>query len=305
MKHIFIINPKAGKIDRVKEFEEKLKEFDGQIDYEIYATKARGDARNFVNEYLNSHEPNETYRFYAIGGDGTLHDVANGAYSHENAEVACFASGSGNDFVKYFGDGPEFRDLKSLINGKPKEIDLIKVNDKVCINIISLGFDGEVTFAMHRFKRWPLVTGKMAYNLAAVNCLLFKMNTYFKVVADGDTMIDGKGLLIAMGNGHTYGGGFHCCPEAVVDDGLIDVCLTRKISRLRDSSVMNVYKRGEHIHNEKVKDIIDYRKCKELVLDAPKDVAYQIDGETFRTKHLEVKILPHSLKFVIPAKMEN
>ena len=305
MKHIFVVNPRAGKVDRVEEITNKLKEFDGEIEYEIYVTKAKGDARTYVHSYLESHDKNETYRFYAIGGDGTLHDVTNGAYGFENAEVACYASGSGNDFIKNYGNGPEFRDLKSLINGKSEKIDLLKVGEKVCINIFNYGFDGEVTFAMHNYKRWPLVSGKMAYNLAVVQCLLFKMNSQMKVTIDDEVVYDGKALLIAVANGHTYGGGYHCAPEAKINDGLIDVCLAKKISRFQASGLMSLYKNGKHLNNPKFKDLIIYKKCTKVVIESPKPVAYAIDGETFRDPKIEITILPLALNFVVPAKLET
>ena len=300
MKHIFVINPRAGKVDRVAEISALLKKFNGIIDYEIYATKSQGDAREYVNNYLKEHPENETYRFYACGGDGTLHDVANGAYKYSNAEVAVYASGSGNDFIKNFGDSNGFRDLESLIYGKPQKVDLLRVDDKVCVNIVSFGFDGEVTFAMHRFKRWPFISGKMAYNLGAVSSLLFKMSAPMKITIDDEPFFDGKGLLIAVANGHTYGGGFRCAPKALVNDGILDICFAKKISRFRAGGLMSSYKKGEHLTNPKCKDIIAYRKAKRVKIESNRDVAYQIDGETFRKNGLEIEVLPCAMTFIIP-----
>lgn len=161
MKHIFVVNPNAGRKDRFSDICELLKKYDGKIDYEVYKTTCKGDGREFVKSYLTSHPKGEIYRFYAIGGDGSLHDVVNGAYMYENVEVACFPSGSGNDFIKSFKDHPGFRDIDKLINGKVKKVDLLKANNKVSINIFNYGFDGEVTFKMHKIKRWPLMSGKV------------------------------------------------------------------------------------------------------------------------------------------------
>jgi diacylglycerol kinase (ATP) len=97
-----------------------------RLDYEIYVTKSLGDAQGYVRDYLKSHDPKETYRFYACGGDGTLYDVVNGAYGFPNAEVACSRLGSGNDFVKNFHDLEAFRDLDRSIAGKPRKIDFSK-----------------------------------------------------------------------------------------------------------------------------------------------------------------------------------
>ena len=302
MKHIFVVNPKAGKINRVEDIKNQLKAYDGRIDYEIYPTKAIGDGISFVREYLNSHSDKEIYRFYACGGDGTLNEVVAGANGHSNVEVAVYACGSGNDFIKNFGNGPEFRSIDALINGEGKKIDLIKVDNKVCVNIVSFGFDGEVTFAMHKFKRWPLVTGRMAYNLAAVTSLLFKMSASFKLEVDDEVVFDGRGLLAAVANGHTYGGGFRCAPEACVDDGIMDICLCKKISRFKASSLMSLYKKGEHLTNPKFKDVIIYKKGKRVKITSTKPVAYQIDGETFRKNSLAIEIEPLAISFVIPKK---
>lgn len=172
MKHIFVVNPNAGRKDRFSDICELLKKYDGKIDYEVYKTTCKGDGREFVKNYLSSHPKDEIYRFYAIGGDGSLHDVVNGAYMFPNAEVSCFPSGSGNDFIKSFKDHSGFRDIDKLINGKVKKVDLLKANNKVSINIFNYGFDGEVTFKMHKIKRWPLMSGKGAYNLAAISSLM-------------------------------------------------------------------------------------------------------------------------------------
>ena len=77
MKHIFILNPAAGKQNAMAELEEQLKQKFGGVDYEIYQTKASGDAISYIRTYcLLHHEP---VRFYACGGDGTLNEVVNGA----------------------------------------------------------------------------------------------------------------------------------------------------------------------------------------------------------------------------------
>ncbi len=300
MKHIFVINPNAGKKDRFEEISSLLKKYDGIIDYETYRTTCKGDGREFVKNYLLIHPKEETYRFYAIGGDGSLHDVVNGAYEFPNAEVACYPSGSGNDFIKNFDNHEGFRNLDSLINGHVKKVDLLKANNKVSINIFNYGFDGEVTFKMHRIKKWPLMSGKGAYNVAAFASLLLNMSTKMKITLDEEVIFDDKGLLIAVANGHTYGGGYKCAPESKVDDGLIDVCLIKKISRFKAPSLMSIYKRGEHISNKKLEGKVIYKKCKHVTIESPNPVAYAIDGEVFREKFIDITILPLALNFVLP-----
>lgn len=302
MKHIFVINPKAGRIDRTSEISAKLKDFDGKIDYEIYVSKGIGDPQNFVRDYLNAHPKDETYRFYACGGDGTLYDVVNGAYGFPDAEVACLALGSGNDFVKNFDDIEAFKSIERSIAGTVKKIDLLKVDDKYCINITNFGFDGEVTFAQIKYKRKPFMNGPRAYKVATLHCLLFKMNQPLKLRLDDHLVFDEKGLLVVIANGFCYGGGYHCAPEAKIDDGLIDVCLIKKVGKLKAAGFMKLFREGHHVTNPKTKDLVIYQHCKKIVVESPKPVAYAIDGEVFRKEKIEVHILPAALSFVIPAK---
>jgi diacylglycerol kinase (ATP) len=300
MHHIFVINPKAGRVDRTPEIAAKLHQYDGKIDYEIYVTKSLGDAQHYVRDYLTTHDPKETYRFYACGGDGTLYDVVNGSVGFPNVEIACVASGSGNDFVKNFHNLEKFRDLDKEIAGTAKKIDLLKVDDHYCINITNYGFDGEVTFAQLIYKRRPFMSGPRAYRRAAVHCLLFKMSQPLKVTLDDKVVFDGKGLLVALANGYCYGGGYYCAPDAKIDDGLIDVCLIKKVGKLKAAGLMKVYREGKHLTDPKVKNLVIYEKCHQAVVESPKPVAYAIDGEVFRSTKITVTMLPGALSFVVP-----
>ena len=101
MKHIFVINPAAGAVDALEEIKKKVNSEAKGYDYEFYETKAPHDATEYIKSYCASHP--EKVRFYACGGDGTLNEVVNGVVGFDNAEVGCIPSGSGNDFVKYYG----------------------------------------------------------------------------------------------------------------------------------------------------------------------------------------------------------
>jgi diacylglycerol kinase (ATP) len=301
MKHIFVINPNAGKYSHVQEISEYLKKHEGKIDYEIYQTQSKGDAQKYVSAYLSSHPAEEEYRFYACGGDGTLYDVVNGAFGHKNASVACYAIGSGNDFVKNFREkAVNFKDLDKIIAGAVKPIDVLKINDRYCINITNYGFDGEVTYQQLKFKRWPLVSGPAAYRMAAVYSLLFHMNQYLKVTLDDKEVFNGTGLLAIVANGYCYGGGFYCAPEAVIDDGLLDLCVIRKVSKVKTASFMKVFRTGEHLTSPKTKDLVIYKKGKKATIESDKNIAYAIDGEVFREKKIVCEIIPASLNFVEP-----
>ena len=101
MKHIFIINPAAGKADKTAEYTAKITAACEGLDYEILLTQAPGDATRMAREAA---ETGREVRLYACGGDGTLNEVVAGAAGYDNAAVTCYVGGSGNDFVKIFDD---------------------------------------------------------------------------------------------------------------------------------------------------------------------------------------------------------
>ena len=110
MKHIFIVNPAAGKRDATEYVTEKVK-LSGIENYEIYRTKAPGDATDYIKNLLNN--TNEEIRFYSCGGDGTLNEVANGAVSvRERGENGDLGSMSAADFVARAVEETESRIIK-------------------------------------------------------------------------------------------------------------------------------------------------------------------------------------------------
>ena len=99
MKNLIIFNGAAGEGAAAARFEEIKKEFEG-MDHEIHLTTAPKEAITFIRNYLEANK-GEKVRIYACGGDGTVHECANGMVGYDNAELAIFAIGTGNDFVKY------------------------------------------------------------------------------------------------------------------------------------------------------------------------------------------------------------
>lgn len=113
MRHVFLINPAAGKYDRTGEFTQTIRAACEGLDYEILVSRAPGDCTHIAQAAASSGEP---VRLYACGGDGTLNEVVNGAAGHANAAVTHFPGGSGNDFIKIFSDPAAFRSLPRLLD---------------------------------------------------------------------------------------------------------------------------------------------------------------------------------------------
>lgn len=149
MKHLFIINPEAGKGKAIAYVESIKNIFQGMEDeYHIEVTGYPGHATQIVKEYTSK----EDYRVYAIGGDGTLNEVLNGIIG-STSSLAVIPAGSGNDFIKNIVSEEDEYILLKTINGKEKYMDLGKVNDRYFINISSVGFDSEVVYNAKSIKK--------------------------------------------------------------------------------------------------------------------------------------------------------
>ena len=128
MKHVFIINPRAGKVNIFDKAYEKISAFMDKYDIIVHKTTEEKDATNYVKHYAEAH-PTEEIRFYACGGDGTINEVVSGAVNYENVSVCVYPCGSGNDFVKSIGRLEFYNDIEKILNAKNKKIDVIKVGE--------------------------------------------------------------------------------------------------------------------------------------------------------------------------------
>lgn len=299
MKNVFIVNPYAGEAggaERVKKAVAKM----NRSDCEIYETKAPLDATGYVRSRCQE-EPREKFRFIACGGDGTINEVFNGAVGFANADVSCYPCGSGNDFVKSLGGAERFTDFEKLISAPTKKIDLLKVGDRYSNNIVNFGFDTTVAITINKDREKNGHGSKSSYTKGVVTALLTSMNNECTVIADGETLDpDGHLLLCTLANGQYVGGSFHCAPRSEMDDGLIDVCLIKPISRLRFVKILTPYTNGEHLDREDMKDIVVYRRAKKVEVKAPAGFAYSLDGEIIHSEKFTVEIAEKILDLAIP-----
>ncbi|MBQ6065259.1 MAG: diacylglycerol kinase family lipid kinase [Clostridia bacterium] len=300
MKYIFIANPHAGDTDRVQLIRSAIEGLPEKDDCEIYPTKAPRDATAYVKQWCEEH-PGEEVRFIACGGDGTVNEVFTGAVGHENVSVTCYPCGSGNDFVKAFGGADKFLSIPALLRAPTQPLDLLKVGDRYSDNVVNFGFDTTVAITINEERAKTGHGNKNAYTKGVVKALLTAMKNTFTVKADGETLNpDGKALLCTVANGQYVGGSFQCAPRAKTDDGLIEVCLIKPISRLRFIKILKPYTNGEHLDRDDMKDIVVYRQAKKVEVDAPAGFAYSLDGEIIYESHFTVEIAPAAISFAVP-----
>lgn len=299
-KMLFIISSMAGKtefditekdIEKIynkKDFEENI-----QIIRTSYEDHAIDAAKAFIEKYKN-------YKKTIIvgGGDGSLNEICNVIYENDlaNTSLGLIPMGTGNDFSKNFS----YKNFKveSLLNLKEKKIDLIKVNDKVGINVLSLGFDTVVLEKAYEYLDKNPSLGKKAYFFGVIKALKYlsyqnlSLTLYDKNYRE--IKLEDEFLLSAICNGGYYGSGFNPAPSARIDDGILNLVYAKKLPSLLLPSLIIRYKHGL-LENSKYLDEI---KVKKGQIKSDEKILANIDGEIFENKIINFEIIENCLSWV-------
>lgn len=298
MKHVFIINPTAGKADsrqKIYDMADALRT-KHDLDVQCILTKKQGHATEIARRLCDS---GEELRFYACGGDGTVNEVANGIIGYDNAAMTAIPVGTGNDFLKNFGDDLEkFRDAENLWDGPQFPMDAIDVNGRVALTIACSGIDARVARDVHKYSESPLLDGKGSYIYSlAVNFLFKGIGSRWTVSLD-DVAVKGDWSLVAVCNGRYYGGGFMPVAEARMDDGVLNTLVVREVNRRTFLKFVGPYSRGEYAK------FPEYAHCscpKVVHIHSEKpDIVTCLDGESVVNSDVTIKLHDKKLNFFGP-----
>ena len=296
MKHVFIVNPAAGKFDRTEGYRAMIDAAfrPRGLTYELLVSKAPGDCRSLARQAAES---GEEVRIYACGGDGTLNEVVNGVVGFGNAAVTHFPGGSGNDAIKVFSNPAAFASIDRLLDAEEARFDLIRCNDTYALNVLSIGFDARVGTDIARFKRLPLVTGKGAYILSILSNMLHGLSAQYTVTLGSGETISGQKTMICICNGRWYGGSFNPMPEAEPDDGILEVLVVDKVNLLQVASVVGQYQKG---HYADFPELIRHYRCTDLRIECKEPSVVNVDGEAIHTTDAKISLVPHAIRFFYP-----
>ncbi len=318
MKYYFVLNPESGnkkhKNDILREIRDAARKL-GE-DFDLYFTKAPGDAGCYVREVCETHakentgtEP-ETIRIIGCGGDGTVNELVNGAFGFENVEIGVIPQGTGNDYIRNYGDPKQFFSVENQMLGESRPSDLIEFRTEAngneicayCANMFNIGFDCNVVHMTDKIKQWPVFSGSMAYLASVFITLAGKKETSLRIEYEDGTVYDNNVLLISIANGCFCGGGIKGVPRSVLDDGLMDVSLVRGgVTRRYFVSLFPKYQKGTHLEDPRIQGVIDYRQEKALTVTANQGpLQLCVDGEIRTCGKVSFRVVPKAIRFIVP-----
>lgn len=286
MKKLFIISSKSGK-GRDKNFERELLKYFKED--EIKITEKPGDTISFAEDFRDSGGD----LLFIKGGDGALSEVASVLRGSETA-LGLVPGGTGNDFSKNFKPF----DLSNILNYEISPIDLIEVNGKTCINVTSLGFDTNVLKYAYDLMKRKNISGKLAYLYGVIKSVanLEIVNLKISYRDEDNTVreIKGRFLVSALCNGSYYGNGFNPSPRGRLDDGLLNLILANEMGPMGIIKLFLSYRKGTHLDKTGVREII----TRSGVISSDREFLYNIDGEIYKARELDYKVLPKALKWI-------
>ena len=225
-----------------------------------------------------------------VGGDGALHDVLP-LLADSHLTLGLLPAGTGNDTARALGlPRDEEAALRIVLEGRARRVDLAHTAHGDVATVVASGFDSKVNERANAM-RWP--RGPMRYNLAIVAELRTFSPLPFEIELDGTT-IRREAMLVAVGNGPSFGGGLRIAEGAVIDDGLLDVCIINPVSKVKLVRVFPRLSRGTHV------DLPEFERhrVRTVRLASPDVVAYG-DGERLGPLPLEVRVRPGALRVLV------
>ena len=294
-----VLNPTAGR-GRAEQIEKRIIEFLSRrnIVFQLEKTNGPLHATSLSNQLSK-----ECDIIVAVGGDGTVNEVATGLIG-STASLAIYPIGSGNDFNRIIGISKKLDEaFNTIISGTKKLIDLGKVTIKNYsgitivknfINVLGIGIDAQIAKETKRIK---YLRGLPLYLLAAIKALsTYSPNKY--IIIDGDMTREEYVYLLCAGNGIYEGGGFKMLPNADPSDSKMNICLIKKMSVLNAIPLIPRIITGTHGNHK----MISIWVSKSLKVSSKEPFIIHGDGEIFEEDAMEAKIelLPNAITIIVP-----
>lgn len=301
MRHIFIINPAAGKNDvsvRIK------------AEIEAACAKHRIKPLIFISEYHNYEKEmtekmcslfsNEMIRFYSVGGSGTLTNIVSGIKDFETTEVACYPCGLTNDLLKCFGNAEEFRSIEKLICGRTERIDTLRSDmmEMVDFTLLGLGstYWNDVTF----FQLLSHITPLLPYGINVLWDIITNKSYSYEITIDGRDY-SGRYIMIVCFNGNCMGGNISPIRHPRPNDGYMDIVLMDDMKLWDELRLLVPFSKGQLNKLGSHALVVRAKKIEIARFDKSR-IMLNCDGECsiVPKKHCRIEVEPSKLKFIVP-----
>jgi YegS/Rv2252/BmrU family lipid kinase len=285
-KILFIINPISGVKNKSSIEDVILKKLNNRVQFDIVYTQKEGHGKLIAEESVGSYN-----YIIAVGGDGTVNEVSS-ALIGTDVVFGIVPKGSGNGLARHLTiplDDKKALDL--IFQDKQKTIDTCLINGKHFLNVAGIGFDAHVA---HKFAEYGK-RGKWSYiKLIFKEFFSYKVKEYY-LEYNGERMQQ-PAFLISFANSTQFGNNGYIAPKALIDDGLIDVCIITKKPRLGVLKLAFQLVRGTIHKNKNYKTF----KVKHIKVLSPGDNYIHFDGEPYQVKNeLEIEVVPSSLNMLV------
>jgi YegS/Rv2252/BmrU family lipid kinase len=242
-----------------------------------------------------------------IGGDGTINEIANGLLTASRSGcIGILPFGTGGDLRRTLGIPKRLEEaIEVLAAGRPLEIDVGEVSylggdgqtrRRYFVNLVSFGMGGEVAGRSDNFLA-PL-GGRAAFLYASMIGLLSYRGRRVELSLENGDSISHSVLNIAIGNGRYHGGGMHVCPEAVLDDGELDVTVIENLGMLTLAKDLSYLYNGKIFAHPKV----HHFHTRRLRATSDEVTRIEVDGEPLGSLPIEVSVVPKCLRVLVPAR---
>lgn len=289
-----ILNPSAGSDDAGAQADAINRRLRTRYEsVEIVFTTAAGDASAAARRAVED----GCSHLFVGGGDGTLNEAVNGVASAdgglERVTIGLVPLGTGNDFAAALGIPTDIDPaLDVLLAGHVRQVDLGSVNGRLFANISGGGFFAEVSESVTT--EMKSVAGRLAYLVGGAQVLMDFTPVQASVRVDpGDLQLTTSVYAFAVCNAQLFGGGKLIAPHAVLDDGLLDLCIIEAMPTLAFVALLREVARGTHVDDPRVR----YVRGARIDLTFDQTVNINTDGEVLEVSSCEYRVLPHAARF--------
>ena len=284
-KFYLVVNPHGGLKKGIKILNKVQPIFEeGGSELTILETEYAGHARDYANELdFTGYDG-----FCAIGGDGTMHEVINGMLKRNDGRklpIGLVTGGTGNSFMHDLDCLDPENAVKRILTGRLRPIDIAKVdaNGEIIygFNIVGWGMPTDINILAEKM-RW---LGEQRYNVASIIEVMKGKQRLAKLIVDNNIVVGDFGFILGCNTIHT-GKGMKMAPMAQLNDGLIDLIIARKASRLKLLLLFPKLFSGAHVGDP----LVEYRQVNQFSIIPQEDNLLNIDGEMIGSTPIHVTV---------------